>query len=330
MDDYTLFPEPSREEVKTTRQKNFNAKQISLAKTVGENAATIGCILILIMFVGYIWADMRIQLSWQRVLCDAAASIISFILVEDLMSKSGIKCGKLYPEYISAHEDYLQLKDEVIALGVTEMDAFCEEMVEREYDIYLRRRCRELKIDYDDYKARLHDMPADELVKVISPDKVASVAMLNQIKRIDLTKEILLTDGAGERYERGGVSIGALDYVKKSTKGWLNITLTVVSCVISAGIVFTANEGASWGLVMYTLLKISLLCWRMFKGFSTGAKAYNTYEVKSLQDKGLYLNLYKEYKQNLLNVAFLEEQKNDGTDHGQGSIDQSRAGGDTE
>jgi hypothetical protein len=69
----------------------------------------------------------------------------------------------------------------------------------------------------------------------------------------------------------------------------------VVAGFCSAGIAFSLNDGASWGLVMYTLMKLILLARRIFKGYSKGAKAYNTVEVKHMQDKMLYLNLYKEF-----------------------------------
>jgi hypothetical protein len=40
------------------------------------------------------------------------------------------------------------------------------------------------------------------------------------------------------------------------------------------------------------------LAWRIFKGYSEGAKAYNTIEVSHLQGKILYLERYKEFIEN--------------------------------
>lgn len=284
----------SRDELKADKRQDFNKRQKAFAKTLGENTASLGCILIIVMFVGYIWTDMKIQLEWERILCDAAASIISFILVEDLMSQNGVRCGMLYDEYVKAHEAYLELKAKVLAAGISKLGDFCEAIIEKEYETYIRRKCKEFKLDYETYVNRFSSMRADELNRELSPDKVAHVLFLNAVKRIELTPDMLLTDGSGEKVERGGIGMGAHEYVKKSTRGWFNITITVVSCAVSASIAFFGNAGASWGLVMYTLMKLALLFWRMYKGFSTGTKAFNTYEVKSLQDKMLYMNMYLE------------------------------------
>lgn len=289
-----VYPEVSREELKEFKQQEFNRKQKTLRKTVGENMASFGCILVVILFVGYIWTDMKIDIFSQRMLCDALVSVVSFIVVEDLMSRNGINCGKLYDEYVKVYADYLALKERVIAAGIAQLAEFCDEVVDKEYEAFVRRRCKSLRIDYDEYRS-LADKSKEEL-KGVPKGKLAVVMALNQIKPIVLTPDLLLTDGTGESDTHRGVGISAKEYVKKSTKGWMNVTATVITCVFSASIAFFANAGASWGLVMYTVLKLALLCWRMYKGYSAGAKAYNTIEVKHLQDKMTYMHLYLEHK----------------------------------
>lgn len=286
------FREPSREEYKALQQQEFNRKQKMLKKSIGENMASIGCILVVILFVGYIWTDMKIDIFSQRMLCDALVSVISFIVVEDLMSRNGINCGKLYDEYVRTYEDYIKLKERVISAGISGLSDFCSRTVDKELESYIKRKCKDLRIGFDEYKL-ISGMSKEEQ-KAVPKGKVAAVMALNQIKPIELTPDILLTDETGEKSEHRGISIGAQEYVKRSTRGWFNLTLTVVTCIFSASIAFFANAGASWGLVMYTLLKLALLCWRMCKGFSAGSRAFNTFEVKHLQDKMTYLHLYLE------------------------------------
>ena len=72
-----VYPEVSREELKEFKQQEFNKKQKTLRKTVGENMASFGCILVVILFVGYIWTDMKIDIFSQRMLCDALVSVVS-------------------------------------------------------------------------------------------------------------------------------------------------------------------------------------------------------------------------------------------------------------
>ncbi len=282
----------SKDDLRADKKQEFNSRQINVARSLGENMASFGCILVVILFVGYIWTDMKIDVFTERMLCDALVSVISFIVVEDLMSRNGINCGKLYGEYIKAYSDYLSLKERVISAGITHLAGFCDETVEKEYEAYLRKRCRELRIDYEEYKSL--SGKARKEMKRLPKWKVGAVMALNQIKPIVLTPDLLLTDGTGEHDSHRGIGISAKEYVKRSTKGWANITVTLITCTFSASIAFFANAGASWGLVMYTVLKLSLLCWRMYKGYSAGAKAYNTIEVKHLQDKMTYLQLYLE------------------------------------
>ena len=86
----------SKDELRADKKQEFNSRQINVARSLGENMASFGCILVVILFVGYIWTDMKIDVFTERMLCDALVSVISFIVVEDLMSRNGINCGKLY------------------------------------------------------------------------------------------------------------------------------------------------------------------------------------------------------------------------------------------
>lgn len=283
----------SKDELRASSKQDFNARQKSIARMIGENMASIGCVIVVILFVGYIWTDMKIDVFSERMLCDAAVSLVSFILVEDLMSRNGINCGKLYDEYIRTYNAYVKLRERVISAGVTLLEKFCDDTVDAEYDAYLTRKCKSLHLTRAEYE-EMSRLTKKELKRYPKWKRVA-VGVLNQVKPIELTSDLLLTDGTGEKNERRGISIGAQEYVKRSTRGWFNLTLTAVTCAFSASIAFFANAGASWGLVMYTLLKLALLCWRMYKGFSAGSRAYNTFEVKHLQDKMTYMHLYLEY-----------------------------------
>lgn len=283
----------SKDELRASSKQDFNARQKSIARMIGENMASIGCVMVVILFVGYIWTDMKIDVFSERMLCDAAVSLVSFILVEDLMSRNGINCGKLYDEYIRTYNAYVKLRERVISAGVTLLEKFCDDTADAEYDAYLTRKCKSLHLTRAEYE-EMSRLTKKELKRYPKWKRVA-VGVLNQVKPIELTPDVLLTDGTGEKNEHRGISIGAQEYVKRSTRGWFNLTLTAVTCAFSASIAFFANAGASWGLVMYTLLKLALLCWRMFKGFSAGSRAFSTFEVKHLQDKMTYMHLYLEY-----------------------------------
>ena len=287
---------PSRKAMSDDRKREFNYTQRAVVKAVGENMASIGCILIAVLFVGYIWTDMKIQLFTERMICDVIISAMFFIAAESLMRQNGIECGKIYDDYVNALKEYSTLRDKVIAAGANHMSAFCEEQIELEYETFMKKRCRDLKIDYDEYINKYSKMPSYELrFHFRDKLKLARIKALGKIKHIELTPDMLLKLDDGDHGRRGGVGISARTYMHNRKKGVFNVATTLITCAISASFAFFANGGASWGLVMYTLAKLALLCWRMFKGYSEGSKAFNTVEVAHLADKSLYLNLYLGY-----------------------------------
>lgn len=288
------YEKPSKKEMREDRAREFNRTQKSITKFVGDNMASVGVILIVILFISYIWTDFSIRLEHEKIILDAVVFFVFSILMESLCAKIGIKGGKLDEEYIKSHEDYLSLRKTVTERGLALMDKFCAWQIDVEYEEYLRQRCKELEIEYKDYVESLSKLSLEELAKVCGADIAAKVFALRQTKRIKLSSQILMTDGE-HTSERGGVGISASEYIKHKTVGWVRLISIFLSGAFSAAIAFSYNNGASWGLVMYTITKLSLLAWRMYNGYSSGAKAYNTIEVKHLQDKMLYLNLYIEF-----------------------------------
>lgn len=287
---------PSKKAMSNDRKREFNYTQRAVVKAVGENMASIGCILIAVLFVGYIWTDMKVQIFSERMICDVIISAMFFIAAESLMRQNGVECGKIYDDYVVALNEYCALRDKVIAMGAGLMSAFCEEQIELEYESFVKKKCRELRIDYDDYVERYAHMPSYELRYHFRDRFVrAKIKALGKIKRIELNPDMLLKLDEGDNNERGGVGISGRMYMHNRKKGAFNVAATLITCAISASFAFVANDGASWGLVMYTLMKLALLCWRMFKGYTEGARAFNSVEVSHLADKSLYLNLYLEY-----------------------------------
>lgn len=289
------YEKPSKRELREDRAKEFNEKQKYLTKTISENMASIGAILIVLFFVGYIWTDIQIRLSFETILLDGAVTIAFLVFLESMCTHNGIKGGKLDDVYIKTHDEYLKLRDKVTELGIKKMSAFCEEQINAEYEAYMRRMCNKLKISYEDWCNEYSKYDIKRLKRQFSPKRAAKIFALRRINHIELTPDILMTDGSLGVKKRGGVGKSAVDYIQEQSFGFFNLLMTVISGFGSAAIAFYANDGASWGLVMYTIMKLVLAARKAYKGYSKGAKAYNTYEVTHMQDKMMYLNLYTEY-----------------------------------
>jgi hypothetical protein len=292
--DDSVFQEPSREKIKEHKQKEFNKKQKSLVKLVGENLASYALVLIVVLMIGFIWTDLGISLTWTSFLIDSLMSVVLFIVAESLTAKIGTSGGRLDDIYIMVHNEYVELRKTVFDAGITLMDKFCEWQIDVEYEFFLRKKCKEHKINYDKYVDTYSRMTLPDLQKELGKQDALIVAALNKTSRIELTPDMLLTDGK-VRGERGGIPISGEEYVEKHTTGFGHIALAIITAILTAFPAFALTEDVSLGRVIYTVFKLAMLIYRMYNGYSRGAKAFNTIAPRNLRSKIRYLNLYLEF-----------------------------------
>ncbi len=320
--DEGIFRDRTPEEKRQLKHKEHNDRQKQVAKTVGENFATVALLAIMALMVGFIWTEARIFTNWTKFIGDAVVTVTLYILADICSSYIGTQGGKLDDGYIATHTAYLALREKVKAAGIVLMDIFCDWQIDVEYEYYLRRRCKDLKIDYKEYMENYHGkslaelqalFPAEEkpeedegwlkrvfrsifggVKKVKTSTKAAKIFSLNQISHIELTPDILLTDGSVKN-KRGGVGIGGEEYVKNNTIGFKHIAITALFAIVAAVPVFTLAEEFSIAMIIYTIFKIALMLFRMYTGYSRGCKAYGVVEPKALSDKIKYLTLYQEF-----------------------------------
>ncbi len=310
------FKGPSKEEYKRFKQKEHNNRQKQFAKTVGENFATVSLVAILALVIGSIWTEVSVFTDWQKFLGDALVSVVLYILADVCASYIGTQGGKLDDTYIRLHKEYLDLREQVKQKGIVLMNTFCDWQIDVEYEYYMRRRCKDMKIDYKEYMSLYHGKSIEELHELFpmesfensdvkkkllkginnvkSSSKATKVFALNQIEHIDLTPDILMTDGKVKNI-RGNVSISGEEYVEKHTVGKLHIAITAIIAIVVAIPVFTLAQEFTVGAIIYTIFKLALMMFRMYTGYSRGAKAYNSVEPKHLSDKIKYLCLYLEF-----------------------------------
>ena len=292
----------TRDELKKDRQKERNRRQKSMIKMIGENLASYACVLILILLVSFIWTDIGIFINVTSFLSDAVVTVILYVLADFCMTQSGSKGGRLDDVYIVLHEEYLALRDRVRQVGIANMDAFCDWQVDVEYEYHMRRQCKAFKVDYDEFINKYVGMTLEELKRIMSKDKALKVYALTQVKRIELTPDILLTDGK-VRGERGGVPLSGEEYVERHTTGWQHILMTAIFAIVAAVPVFTLTQDVSVGRVIYTVFKLAMMCYRMYRGYMRGAKGFNTVEPKHLQAKIKYLYLYLEFLEKKIYIS---------------------------
>lgn len=316
-----MFEHPSREEYKRFKQKEHNNRQKRIAKVVGENFATFGLFAVMVLMIGSIWTEFGIFTNWRKFISEALITIVLYILADFYASSLGALGGKLDDDYIKNHDEYLSLREAVRKAGIVLMQVFCDWQIDVEYEYYLRRRCRDLKIDYKEYCEKFSKMSLEELSDMFihkgeekprftikhpitsglavyryakQSDDAKNIFYLRAIQPIKLTPEILMTDGR-VRNNRGGVPMSGEEYVEKHTVGPKHIIMTALFAIVAAIPVVELAQEFSLAMLVYTIFKIALMLYRMYSGYSRGAKGFNSIDPLRLQGQIHYLNLYMEF-----------------------------------
>ena len=292
MDKYSV--ESSKANIRQEKQKEYNNRSKAIAKMIGENMLWYVCALIPIVLIGFIWSEVSFPTLGWNLLSDAIVTIALFLIAEKAAAELGLIGGKMDEEYIVIHEAYLSQRKTIYKIGILLMDAFCLWQVDVEYEVYMRRRCKKIGIKLEDFESTYKNMPFDELKAKFGALKAGKIEALKGIEPIELTPEILLTDGRAGN-DRGGVTESGMDYYDKKTKAWQHILMVVGAALLTASFTVLMTNDISFARVMYTVCKLIMLALRMYTGYSKGAKAFNTVEVLHIESKIKYFNLYLEY-----------------------------------
>ena len=151
-----------------------------------------------------------------------------------------------------------------------------------------------MRIKYEDYKGKYEGRSLEELKRLLPLDKAISVDLINRMEPIELTPDMLLY-GYSRREERHEVTVSGEEYEEKRIYGRNGLIISIVTCVVCIGLPLTFAGWPTASELVYTLGKLAALLYRMFKGYSDGARAYHTIEVRHLDSKSEYLEEYADF-----------------------------------
>lgn len=309
--------ESSKANMRQEKQREYNNKSKAIAKMIGENMLWYVCALIPALLVCFIWTETSLESFGKNLISDAVITVVLFLVAGNSAAKLGLIGGKMDDDYVSIHNTYLDMREVIYKAGIILMDAFCLWQVDVEYDMYMRRRCKKIGITLEEFEAKYRDMPFEDLKNKFGAVKAGKIELLKSIEPIELTPEILLTDGRAGN-DRGGVTESGEEYFDKKTKDWRNVILTCVCAIFTISFSFMMTEDVSFARIVYTVCKLIMLGVRMYTGYSKGAKAYNTVEPRHISSKIQYFNLYLEYLDKKIyksfgnkygDISFMESEK---------------------
>lgn len=276
------------------RMKDYNEKQKNLAKTIGQNLSLYICIMIPVLMVGLIWTESSLPTLGWGLLGDGLLTVALFVIGERSMLTVGVTGGKMDDEYLEVRKAFRDIVAKVRTAGVLMLDPFCEWAIDQELVRAKKTRLRRIGIKYDDYLANYEGKPLDELKSLVGVEKALKIAEVNHLKPVDINPEMLLTEHYGSR-DRRDIPEGAEAYIEKKRYGRRGLLISSLTALFTVAISLSLTKDITIARVLYTVVKLIALMYRMTKGYSNGAKAYNTMQVRHLTAKMEYLNDYLEF-----------------------------------
>ena len=276
------------------KMKDYNEKQKNLAKTIGQNLSLYICIMIPLLMVGLIWTDAGLPtLGWSLV-GDAVLTVALFVIGERSMLTVGITGGKMDDEYLDVRKTFRGIVSKVRSVGVLMLDPFCDWAIDQELIHAKKTRLRRIGIKYPDYKDNYEDKSFEELKELVGLEKAVKIAEVQKLKPIDLNPEMLMTEHYGAR-DRRDIPEGADEFIERKRYGVKGIVISSLTALFTVAVTLTLTQDITLARVLYTIVKLIALFYRMAKGYSNGAKAYNTMQVRNLTAKTEYLGDYLEF-----------------------------------
>lgn len=282
----------STEKDKHSWQKKYNITSKNLTNMLGQNISLFICILLPFLLVGFIWTDFGMPEFGLGLVSDGIVTIVMFFIGELMMMRVGADGGKLDAEYIAIKKEHASLVEQINQIGTTLMGMFCEWQIDIEYEKAITSRLRALKLTKKDWETIKHYNNKD-LKDAYGKHKALQIRQLQRLKPIELNEAILMYQSAEEvNHTRGGVPISGEDFMKKQTYSVTKILKMLFTGLLTVSVAISLTSDLSFSRVMYTAFKLVVLLSRMAQGYATGAKAYNTVEVRQLQSKAGYLRQY--------------------------------------
>ena len=273
-------------------QKKYNINQKKIAEIIGKNLTFFLCLLVPLLLISFIWTDFGAIVFHTKMVADGALTVCLFVVGEIMMTRLGTDGGKMDSEYIAAKGEFDGVVNRVQKAGTMLLGVFCDWQIDVEMEQAIHSRLGLLKITAKQFE-EVKDLSKKELEVKFGAEKGHKLFELINLKPIELNEAILLYNG--ENMARGGVPESGDSYLHKRS----HIISTVISCLftglLTVTIAITLTEDLTFARVVYTAFKLTMLLFRMAKGFDRGARAYNTIEVRQLKAKTNYLQQYEKF-----------------------------------
>lgn len=270
-------------------QKKYNVNQKKISYIIGKNLTLFVCMLIPLLLIGFVWTDFGAIVLGPKMFADGVLTVALFVVGEIMMTRLGADGGKMDNDYITAKSAFEAAVTKVSEIGSMLLGVFCDWQIDVEMEQAIHFRLKMLRMTpkmWDDIK----NLRPDELESRFGKKRAKKMIEILNLQPIELNEAILLYNG--EYTARGGIPESGDAYIRKKR----HIIGTVIACLftglLTVSVVITLTKDITLARVIYTVFKLTMMLFRMAVGYTRGAKAYNTVEVRRLKAKTNYLRQY--------------------------------------
>ena len=273
-------------------QKKYNVSQKKISYIIGKNLTLFVAMLLPLLLVGFIWVDFGAIIFSPKMLSDGILTVAMFIAGETLMTVIGTEGGKMDTDYENAKAEFDSVVTEVSKVGTMLLGVFCDWQIDVEMEQAISFRLKMLRMTPKMWSEVRH-LPPDQLERRFGKQKTKKMIEILNLTPIELNEAILLYNG--EYTARGGVPESGEAYIHKKK----HVISTIIACIftglLTVTVAITLTSDITIARVIFTIFKLTMLLFRMARGYDRGARAYNTVEVRQLKAKTNYLRQYLKF-----------------------------------
>ena len=285
-------------------QKKYNVSQKKISYIIGKNLTLFVCMLIPLLLIGFVWTDFGAIVFGPKMFSDGVLTVALFVVGEIMMTRLGSDGGKMDADYLTAKEEFENAVAQVGNVGSMLLGVFCDWQIDIEMEQAINYRLKMLRITPKMWNEVRH-LPPDQLERRFGKQRANKMVEILNLTPIELNEAILLYNG--EYTARGGVPESGEAFIHRKR----HIIGTVVACIFTGlftvTVAVTLTSDVTIARVIYTVFKLTMLLFRMAKGYDKGARAYNTIEVRQLKAKTNYLRQYIKFMEDKLYLKLDEK-----------------------
>lgn len=284
---------PERKKKFTEYQQDYNLSSKTIVHIIGTNLSLFVCMLLPVLLIGFIWTDVGLPKFDLKLVSEGILTVALIVIGETMMMQIGSAGGKLDKEYIESKKNLDEVKKKVSDVGTLLLPCFCAWQIDTEYENAVAARLRYLHMTKEDWE-KVKDLPKRKLLRKYGSKKTRIILELKTIEPMELNEFALLFNNH-DAFARGGVPISGEEFIYNKSHSLTFILSAAFAGLLTVSVAISLTSDLSFSRVLYTAVKLVVLLFRMAQGYSIGAKAYNTVEVKQISTRVHYLTTYLKF-----------------------------------